>query len=316
MPISSGAASGLLALLEKLLPNLPNSIFQSIANNLEVGMAIYNQCIKVAYGILTQDPESFSSSAWSTINTVNSVFVGIASTLVVVFFLIGFCEESMDPRHELRIETIIRGMCKLFIAEFFVSGSLTIVKSFFGLIRYATSGLNISISGVSISESGVANTLPAPLSQAISQNSYANVQLNSLSLLLFSSLFSLIIMATGIIIIYQAFARMIKLLSLIPYGALANSTIAGNHMLKQTSIAFWKYALCTILEALTMIIAITICSTLFASPDALGFQFSISGMSEIEKSTLNWMLERTVIAVTTCGVVKGASTLTQKVFGL
>lgn len=306
----------MLTLLLKFL-----GVFESgIKLNIQTGVDLFGSFVDTAWGLLTMNPGSFSSDAMGIVDKFNGVFVGLGSTLVVIFFLIGFFEESIDPKQEMRIEVVLKTLIKLIIAEFFVSNSLTIVKSLFGLVGMVTGGMG--------KPSLTSSSLPSSIDTILNQTSnLGNTDMNNpigsvgFGTLFLSLIFMLIMIGCGVIIVYQAFARMIKLLSLIPYGALANSTLSGNHIVKNTAVAFWKYALCTVLEAVTMMIAIYICcsvfnsNTLFVVNNNSSVATSMFGNKEFVDIIL-WMCGRVIFAVTTCGVVKGASTLTQKVLGL
>ena len=60
---------------------------------------------------------------------INPIFVGVGSSLVVLFFIIGFCSESIDIKEELRFEENLKKRLE-FICNFskvtptFVNGSI------------------------------------------------------------------------------------------------------------------------------------------------------------------------------------------------
>lgn len=283
----------------------------ALKNNIASGQLVFSQLVNVSSGFLTQDPASFNSEAWGVVEKMNGVLIGIGSTLVVIFFLIGFFEESVDPKQELRFEVVLKMFIKLAIAEFFVVNSLSIVRGAFGFVRYITNGLGLKL------EMTIKEDYPTSFTSAIEHIVQGQNDIGLFTLLM-SSLFAFVLIACGVIILYQAFTRMIKILTLVPYGALANSTLSGNHTIKQTAVSFWKYALCTILEAVTMLIALAICVSLYNSSVISSVFHSVenSFISTGTQDILYWMLERVIYAITTCGVIKGASALTQRVLGL
>ena len=59
------------------------------------------------------------------------IFVAVGSSLVVLFFVIGFCSESVDIREEMRFEVILRILIRLGLAEWFVANNVTVMKAFF-----------------------------------------------------------------------------------------------------------------------------------------------------------------------------------------
>ena len=59
--------------------------------------ALWNHQIGLVYSMLGQTPDTFKDgNPWSAIEAVNPLFVGVGSSLVVLFFVIGFCSESVD----------------------------------------------------------------------------------------------------------------------------------------------------------------------------------------------------------------------------
>lgn len=304
-------------------------VLEFAAGCISDGNGFFRPLIEKAFGLLTMNPDAFSPEGWSIIESLNAVFISIASTLIVIFFLIGFCEDSMDPHNEMRIETVLKSFFKLFLAEFFVINTLNIIKGFFGIVRSLTGGLTFTWNTTSsesvlinqiINNSGAnldiemrrsPNGTYAPVINNINLGNDINLDMHGLGILLMSIAFFFVMIASGVIILYQAISRMFKILCLIPYGTLANSTIAGNHAMKQTTLQFWKFVICTLLEAVTMMIAIVIMQKIGESTSiALTFGDHEGG------KVYGYLITQMVIAITTCGIVKGASVLTQKALGL
>lgn len=275
----------------------------------KLAFVIYNKLTGMAAGMLGQDPAAWNPGGWELVEGVNTVFMSIAAVLVVIFFLMGFCADSMDIRQDFRLENILRMFIKLLIAEFFVTNSLELVKGFFGL----GTGIVQKLSGAEISfEFSVPPQIDAicndPLSYGISR--LAGVL--SVTLLYdLAIVFLLVVSGCGMMILYEAFQRFIKILLLVPYGTLANSTLAGNHTLNRSAEAFWKYALGTILDAVTMYMALAISAAVLKS-GTVSLTENQTGIFYI----IAWIIESTFICMLTLGMVKGASTVTQKALGL
>jgi len=68
---------------------------------------------------------------WGIIEGIEPVFVAVGSSLVVLFFVIGFCSESIDIQEEMRFEVILRILIRLGLAEYMVANNVTIMKAFF-----------------------------------------------------------------------------------------------------------------------------------------------------------------------------------------
>lgn len=130
-------------------------------------------------------------------------------------------------------------------------------------------------------------------------------------LLILEIVFLLITVGCGAMILLEAYQRFFKILMLVPYGTLASSTIAGNHMLAHSAESFWKYALCTIMDAVTMYMALAL-SAVVISSGSLGLTKNQTGAMYV----FAWMLESSFVCMLTLGMVKGAETVTQKALGV
>ena len=114
---------------------------------LEIVFGFWNNQVSLVFAMLGQSPVHFKGGGpWGVIEAVNPVFVAVGSSLVVLFFVIGFCSESVDIREEMRFEVIFRMLIKLVLAEWFVVNGVTIMKAFFAtignLVNTLTAGSN------------------------------------------------------------------------------------------------------------------------------------------------------------------------------
>ncbi|MBO5523276.1 MAG: hypothetical protein J5986_06320, partial [Roseburia sp.] len=240
---------------------------------------------------------------------VNTIFLGIGGVLVVIFFLMGFCADSVDIKQDFRLENILRMFLKLSLAEFFVINSMTIVQKLFAL----STGVIGKISGSGTSfrytvPTEVTEILNLPLTNDIS--GLGGVFIMAL-LFIVTIIFMMVTAGCGMLMLFEAFQRFLKILMLVPYGTLANSTIAGNHMLSRSAESFWKYALGTILEAVTMYMAMVL-SAVVTSSGVVNLTNGQTGGFYI----LGWILQSSFICMLTLGTVKGSGMITQKALGL
>ena len=87
----------------------------------ETGDKLFENCINNVLTVLQKSPNQWNSDGWSfIISNVNKVFITFGCQLVVLFFLIGFISESMEPKHDVRFKTIIKAFFKIMDAEYFV----------------------------------------------------------------------------------------------------------------------------------------------------------------------------------------------------
>ena len=219
--------------------------------------------------------------------------------LVVLFFVIGFCSESVDVKEEMRFEVILRMLIRLGLAEWFVANNVTIMKAVF------TSVGNL----VGLLSAGNTTKLKIAADQAeiIKDLGFGE----SLLMLILAALLSIIIIICGFFLIYTVYFRFMKLLIIVPLGSIAYSTMGGNRMVAHTAVTYSKYFLSVVLEAVVMALAIIICNALINA----GLP-SFTGDYADWTKTLIYLCEMTFTIALTVGTVKGAQSLVSKALGI
>ena len=262
--------------------------------------AFWNNQISLVIELLGQSPTAFKGGGpWGIITGIEPVFVAVGSSLVVLFFVIGFCSESIDIREEMRFEVILRILIRLGLAEYMVANNVTIMKAFF------TSVGNL----VGLLTEGDRTTLKIAEEQA---DIIKNLEFGeSLIMLILAALLSIIVIICGFFLLYTVYFRLLKLMVSVPIGSIAFSTMSGNRMVAHTAVTYAKYFLSVTFEAVTMALAIIVCNA-----------FINAGLPEFTGDYANWaktliyLCEMTFGIALTVGSVKGAQSLTSKVLGL
>lgn len=271
-----------------------------ILSLLEMVFGFWNNQISLVFAMLGQSPVNFKGGGpWAVIEGIEPIFVAVGSSLVVIFFVIGFCSESVDIREEMRFEVILKMMIRVGLAEWFVANNVTIMKAFF------TSIGNL----VGLLSAGTTTTLSIDSKQAdiIKNLGFGE----SLVMLILAALLSIIVIICGFFIIYTVYFRFLKILIIVPLGAIAFSTMGGNRTVSHTVVTYCKYFLSVVFEAVTMALAIIVCNA-FVSAGLPAFTGSYADWAQ----TLIYLCEMTFTVAMTVGSVKGAQALTSKAFGL
>ncbi len=262
--------------------------------------AFWNNQISLVFELLGQSPTAFKGGGpWGVIEGIEPVFVAVGSSLVVLFFVIGFCSESIDIREEMRFEVKLRILIRLGLAEYMVANNVTIMKAFF------TSVGNL----VGLLTEGDRTTLKIAKEQAdiIKDLGFGE----SLIMLILAALLSIIVIICGFFLIYTVYFRFLKLMVIVPIGSIAFATMSGNRMVAHTAVTYAKYFLSVTFEAVTMALAIIVCNA-----------FINAGLPEFTGDYADWaktliyLCEMTFSIALTVGSVKGAQSLTSKVLGL
>lgn len=267
---------------------------------LEMVLGFWNNQIKLVFALLGTTPDAFKlGSPWNVIQGIEPIFVGVGSSLVVLFFVIGFCSESVDIKEEMRFEVILRMLMRIGIAEWLVANNVTIMKAFFQTIANLVNAMG----------AGTIKELKISSAQAnvIKDLGFGE----SLIMLILTAVLSLIIIICGFFIIYTVYFRFLKILIIVPIGALACSTLAGNRTVSHSFVTYCKYFLSVTMEAVTMALAIIACNALVNA----GLP-SFTGNYTDWAKTLIYLCELTFTVAMTVGSVKGAQSLTSKALGL
>ncbi len=267
---------------------------------LEIVFGFWNNQVGLVFSMLGQSPVNFKGGGpWQVVESIEPIFVGVGSSLVVLFFVIGFCSESVDVREEMRFEVILRMLIRLGLAEWLVANNVTIMKAFFTTIGNLVNALS----------AGQYTTLTIDSAQADVIKGLGFGE--SLIMLILAALLSVIIIICGFFMIYTVYFRFLKLMVIVPVGAIAFSTLAGNRNVSHTASTYAKYFLSVVFEAVTMALAIVICNAFISS----GLPAFTGNYADWAK-TLIYLCEMTFTIALTVGSVKGAQSLTSKALGL
>ena len=268
-----------------------------ILDLLKTVVAFWNDKVSLVFELLGQSPTEFKDGGpWEVISNIEPIFVAVGSSLVVLFFVIGFCSESIDVKEEIRFETVLRMLMRLSISEWLVANNVTIMKAFFESIG-ALVGL--------ITNSGSPKLkIPNEQQEIIEGLGFGE----SLLMMILAVIIALVIIFCGFMLIYTVYFRFLKILVIVPFGAIAFSTTSGNRMVSHTAVT---YFLAVLLEAVTMALAIIVCNAFLSA----GLPSFTSDYADWTKA-LMYMCELTFGVAMTVGSVKGAQELTTKMLGL
>ena len=267
---------------------------------LELVFGFWNNQIGLVFSMLGQSPAHFKGGGpWSIVERIEPIFVGVGASLVVLFFVIGFCSESIDIREEMRFEVILKILIRLVAAEWLVLNNVTIMKAFFQTVGNLVSALPTGQTTALVIDSTQADV--------IRELGFGE----GLIMLILAALLSVIIIICGFFMIYTVYFRFLKLMVIVPMGAIASATLAGNRSVSHTAGAYAKYFLSVVFEAVTMALAIILCSA-FINAGLPSFTGNYADWAK----TLIYLCEMTFTIALTVGSVKGAQSLTSRALGL
>lgn len=273
---------------------------EAILALLEIVFGFWNNQVSLVFELLGQSPTGFKGGGpWGIIEGIEPLFVGIGSALVVLFFVIGFCAESVDIREEIRFEAILRMFIRVAIAQWLVSYNITIMKALFtscgNLVGHLGQNQSVELS------------IDPAQAEVIKDLGFGT----SIVFLILAVFLSLIVIICGFFLLYNVYFRFLKIMVIVPFGAIASSTLAGSRGLSNTFVAYMKYFISVVFEAVTMALAILLCNQFISS----GLP-TFTGDYEDWAKTLIYLGEMTFTVALTVGTVKGAQNLTSRALGL
>ena len=276
------------------------SLGEAILALLEIVFGFWNSQVSLVFELLGQSPTGFKDGGpWSLVEGVEPLFVGIGSALVVLFFVIGFCSESVDIREEMRFEVILRMLIRVVISQWMVSYNVTIMKALF-----TSCGNLVGLLGANQS---VELVIDPEQAEVIKDLGFGT----SIVFLILAVFLSLIVIICGFFLLYNVYFRFLKIMVIVPFGAIASSTLAGNRGISNTFVSYMKYFISVVFEAVTMALAILLCNQFISS----GLP-AFTGDYEDWAKTLIYLGEMTFTVALTVGTVKGAQNLTSRALGL
>lgn len=294
--------------METILKGFNNFIAGLLQNVLKgeitIGTGFYDSLIGTSIETLRASPQNWNSGVgWNVIIAINNGFVAVAASLYIIFWLIGICSDSLDIRSNLRLEVVLKHIARLVCGEFIITHTIDIIKVILSLV-YGGTGLIMNVNSVG-SSILADNSIYGTDSIIQDVSSYENVW-ELILLIVFGIVFMFTMLIVGGGILYLTYVRLFKVLMIIPLSSLASSTIASSHQISSTTVSYWKYAFATILEAVTIMIAIVLGTALMKS-NAITF----GSMS----SVMSWMAKCIIIGFTMLGAIKEASAITHRALG-
>lgn len=256
---------------------------------------MWNSVVKLAYGLLSVTPQQFQDgSPWAIIESIYPYFIAIGSSLVALFFIIGFCTESVNLKDEMRMENVIKMLIKLVLAEGLITNGLSLMKQIFKIAASMTGLVKNGYPVMTAHEEWVETLMDG------------NGMLNFLLLILVL----IVGYVAGGILLYMIYSRFFKLFMIIPLAPLALSTVAGSGGITHTASSWIRSFLAYSLEIVVIALALSLSGS---------FLNSAGSIFPTESGTLGAVLAVGNVAFTmliTAGTVKGAENVIRKALGL
>lgn len=294
--------------------DIANFLHDAIKGLMEWGIDAYNMFTNRAIHFLKMTPfdtlGGAGSGPYKALKNISDAFIDYGTSLVAFFFLLGLYQELKESKFEVKLESILFDILKLMLAVYLVQNNFSILEKFSNVVQ-DMSKLVVPPGNDDVIKMELAKTFKTNLEDVGAGK--------SLVLLIFGMVYVGVVVCSGVALLLSALKRSFKMIGIIPFGSIASSTFAGNHQVSQTGVSFYKWSIGTLLEAITMIVAITVFTSLFNTEDWYllmpGSSFGKDGLSGFSFCAF-WMLEKALLILTLCTTVSGASELTHRALGL
>lgn len=276
-----------------------------ISQWLDWAFEIWNTIIKETFDVLIKLPnkKDLGYQTISILNDVNMLFVGVGTSLVVLFFVIGFCQETVDVKEEMRYDNIVKYLIRLCMAEYFTINSKTVLLSILeccsNLTRLLKSHYNMDKSKLKVTEADKEILKDCKFWEGI-------------LIMAIAIIVGLLIIVMAAMIWYTAWSRMLKLLILIPFGSLAFSTMAGAGEVGRISSTYLKKFIAVGLECVVIAVALFFGIALMNCNEYVSLKFMGKGWTSVIGHLLAMLLQAGILT----GTVKGAEYIMKDMIGV
>lgn len=225
--------------------------------------------------LLTMNPKEWAESMhiWGKITGISDRILPLACSLVVLFFMIGFCENTINIKEQMKLETFFQLFLRIGITQYFVLHALDIVVLLFDF----TTGL-----------AGLISPTVSPPAQPWIADAICDTSSTGTIVLLFPVFILFILVPVCLfMILLMIILRFFRLLIAVPYAALAFSAMAsGSRHFTNVAPGYIKYILSILLETFSISIALAIGCSMISSPAGLLSLKTLMGESHFKDALL------------------------------
>lgn len=257
----------------------------------EWAIDLFNDVIDVIYALLGVDPTGGSyAGAWDTVKNLYNIFSTIGSPLLTIFFIYGFCRDTVDIKADLQFEATIKMFIRLIISSVLMNGLIRWLPRLHG---WAISLLGVTGSEkIKIDSSGLADKLGDSMNVLVSW--------------FFAIIFALVVLAACILMVWTCFGRFMNLYLIVPFATIALSTLAAGGQTAQTAYAYIKSTLIYTFEIVLMGIVLAIAPAFLAAS------------SVADSGSSGWLIyvEALVKVLVVASGLKGSETVIRRALAL
>ena len=277
---------------------------------MKMAVSFWGMCCDVAVKYLKISPKG--TNAFTTVSgTIFSVFLAVAASLVVLFFLLGWLNETIDINKSFTLENMFRFFVRYVITASLIVNSLSLVR---GTVDCSTALVSVvNVSDASMKGKKVENVFKDLKESMEDEEATGTEWLGTGIISMIAGLFGgIVILVCGVQLILAVLSRLFKMYLCIPFGPVALSSFAGGQTISQTGISWIRTFLAYALEAVVIALAIRISFGLFSDGAMMAGSGNLSGAL----GAILTIVEYCLPMITACACVKGAEATIRRCLGL
>ena len=268
---------------------------------IKIGIEAFNACAKAMDNILTlkigssssnpQTAVELFSTAWNTVmnGSIFNFFSMLGGTLVIVFFLVGYCKDSVDLKKISSLEENIWMFIRLIFAVACVS------QIALWMPKLISISVDVCKKLFNLSTFGIKESRAASIVDAID---------NDVVALIMGLVLMIVLIAAGVGLLTIGLSRLFKLVIYACLGPAMLSTIAGGPGINRSASIWFREFLAIVFSNIVILLALVISTKLIGMP--------IFGRDSSSILTGVSMIIETIAVL---GLVKTADGLLSKLLG-
>ena len=300
-----------------LISGAIDSALQSVGNGmintgewmLKGGYGMWKSCSEMTMEYVKKSPMS-ETHAWAIVTgPIYSLSMGVAASLAVLFFVMGWLRESVDIRNNFTLENTFRFFVRFAITTSLIVNGLSLMN---GILQCTTVVVRtIDLEMQDMEEAGIFQELREVIEadETADGGTWLAVGFGSM---IGGLLGGLVIIVCGVNLILSVLSRLFKLLLCIPFAPVAFSGFAGGAEFAQSGIAWLRTFIGYAMEAIVIALAISISFGLFLDADL----FPQPGGGVTMVTLILQICEYCMPMITACACVKGAEMTIRRCLGL
>lgn len=275
---------------------------------LEAGYSMWKQSSELAFSYLKQNPMS-QGNAWAVVTgAIYNLSLGVAASLTVLFFVMGWLRESIDIRNNFTLENMFRFFVRYAITATLIVNSLALTT---GIVECATAVVStVKLDKNAKKIKGAFDDVKESLEK---DDAEGGTWLASGICCMVGGLFGgVVIIVCGVKLVLSVLSRLLKLLLCIPFAPVAFAGFAGGAEFSQSGIAWIKTFIGYALEAVVIALAIKISFGLFGDVTLFAAGKKQADVVAVILMICNYCMPM----ITACACVQGAETTVRRCLGL